>query len=233
MPQSRKRTVTDNGGSTPPPPCEHPAHRAGWYALRLRGNREFRVGGYLEELGAESFLPSVKEKSQWSDRTKEIERPLFPGYIFVRSSIALVEVLRLPGVVQALPTSTEPALIDEREIESLRIALASGNPAAECPYVAGEPVTIETGPLAGVTGFVTRTRGICRVAVAIRILNRAVSVEIDTADLQHTELPRGRGTNRAEKASPKGCDTASHAPARPQPFSRRSADTAVLHKGGA
>jgi transcription antitermination factor NusG len=178
MPQSRKRSVTDDGGSTP---SEQPAHRAGWYALRLKSNHEFRVQQFLTEHGCDVYLPTLTQETRWSDRTKTTARPLFPGYIFVRGELG--GILRLPGVVQALPTSLEPTLIDEREIESLRIALASAKPAAECPYVAGALVTIERGPLAGVQGVVTRTRGALRIAVAITLLNRAVSVEVDAADL--------------------------------------------------
>lgn len=183
MPQSRKRPVTDNGGSTPPH-RELPAHRAGWYALRLRSNREFRVARHLQEHGFDGYLPTYTQETRWSDRAKKLARPLFPGYIFVCAAAGLTDLLRLPGVVQALPTSTDPALIDEREIESLRIALASGKPAAECPYVAGELVEIDRGPLAGVAGVVKRTRGALRVAVNITLLNRAMCVEVDAADLK-------------------------------------------------
>ena len=40
---------------------------------------------------------------RWSDRTKLVESPLFPGYTFVRMEAEpdlLIRVLRLPGVVR-------------------------------------------------------------------------------------------------------------------------------------
>jgi transcription antitermination factor NusG len=193
MHDSLTRNVTESGGSTPsrlrgvlPPQKREP----GWYALRVASNREFRVWDWLGERGFEGFVPTVAEETRWSDRRKVIDRPLFPGYIFVRRAegARLDELLRIPGIVQALPTNLAPELVDEYEIANLRMALAvaraTGRPAAECPYVACELVTIERGPLAGIQGVVTRTRGAARVAVRIEILRRSVSVEVDVADLE-------------------------------------------------
>ena len=57
-------------------------------------------------------------------------------------------------------------------------SVASQVPVAPCAYVAGETVLIESGPLAGVSGVVTRTKGAYRLVVRVPMLMSAVNVEI-------------------------------------------------------
>jgi transcription antitermination factor NusG len=55
-----------------------------WYALRTKSRHEKVVRDQLDKQGIEPLLPTVKRLSQWKDRKKEIEVPLFSGYCFVR-----------------------------------------------------------------------------------------------------------------------------------------------------
>ncbi len=68
-------------------------------------------------------------------------------------------------------------------IENVRAALSTGARTIPCPYITGDEVLIEAGPLAGVKGIVQRTRNGTSVIVKIEMLQRAVSVEIDFRDL--------------------------------------------------
>ena len=58
-----------------------------WYALRTRSRHEKIVRDQLASQGIEPLLPTVKRLSQWKDRKKEIEVPLFSGYCFVRFAV--------------------------------------------------------------------------------------------------------------------------------------------------
>lgn len=165
-----------------------PAHRTfsgSWFVLQVQVSRVFRVRSWLRERDIGEWLPTFQESVRWSDRWKDIERPLFPGYVFARltDETDTTDVLALPGVIQLLPTSLSPIAIDEDELDQLRVVLASRLPAVPCAYVAGSAVTIETGPLAGVSGVVVRTAGETHVIVGIEMLGRAVRVTVDAADI--------------------------------------------------
>ena len=54
-----------------------------WYALYVKSRHEFVVSDELHRKGVETFLPSVTKFNQWKDRKKQVETPLFPGYLFV------------------------------------------------------------------------------------------------------------------------------------------------------
>jgi len=55
-----------------------------WFALQVRSRYENIVTAHLTGMGYESFLPLYMCRRRWSDRFKEIECPLFPGYVFCR-----------------------------------------------------------------------------------------------------------------------------------------------------
>ena len=156
-----------------------------WFALRLRSQCEFKVSNLLEIAGIESFLPTWSEQVKWSDRVKVTVRPLFTGYVFAKCEVSEIShILQLAGVVQILPTSIAPIAIPDAEIESLRIVLASDLPVVCHPHVVGSPVLITHGALAGVSGVVVRTKGETRLVVNLEILNRSVSVEMESADVE-------------------------------------------------
>ena len=166
-----------------------------WYALRVRSNTEFQVSLALQRVLIETFLPTWSEDVQWSDRKKTTVRPLFPGYVFARLLNDACDVrlaLQTRGVVQLLPSSFSPQAIPDAEIEMVRRVVAVTSQCRPCAFVSGDLVTIDSGPLAGVSGVVVRTRGSLRVVVSVEILQRAVSVELDAGTLlkqKETDVP--------------------------------------------
>ena len=91
--------------------------------------------------------------------------------------------LMVRGVVQLLPTSHNPTPIPESEIDAVRRVVASGLQPTPCEFVAGERVKIDSGPLAGLSGIVKRTRGETHVIVTVEMLRRSVRVELDAGTL--------------------------------------------------
>ena len=93
-----------------------------WYPLQTRYQCEKRVDAALRDEGFESFAPMQLETRRWSDRTKVVESPLFPGYTFVRMEAdpkLLVKVLRLPGLVRFVTSGRELVPVPNEEIESV------------------------------------------------------------------------------------------------------------------
>jgi len=171
-------------GTPPAPPSDTLPNSPQWFAIWVMSNAEFVVETALRRLDIETFLPTWSEIVQWSDRKKEITRPLFRGYLFARSADARVpEIVAIAGVIKVLPENLTPEPVDPAEIENVRRLLALGRPLKVCDYTTGDAVTIESGAFAGVRGIVKRTKNGTRVIVKIEILHRAVSVEMDAEDL--------------------------------------------------
>ena len=58
-----------------------------WSAVRKRSQAQKVVREQVMQRGIESFLPLMRRVSQWKDRRKRIDWPLFPGYCFARFSV--------------------------------------------------------------------------------------------------------------------------------------------------
>src|SRR5271157_5027662 len=71
-----------------------------WYAIRVRSKFENAASVVLNGKGYEAFLPTYRSRRSWSDRVKELDLPLFPGYLFCRFDVRdrLLPILTTPGV---------------------------------------------------------------------------------------------------------------------------------------
>jgi transcription antitermination factor NusG len=153
-----------------------------WYVVAVRPNRERAISLVLREKGYEIFLPVYRVQHKWSDRVKEIEVPLFAGYIFCRfDPRQRLPILQVPGVVSILGfPGAGPVPVDETEIEALRTLLGSDLAVGPWPFLrAGNFVTVERGPLVGVEGIVVEVKSKCRLVVSVSLLQRSVYAEID------------------------------------------------------
>jgi transcription antitermination factor NusG len=104
-----------------------------WYAIRTRSRHEKIVVRQLAQQQIQAFLPLATSVSNWSDRRKKVELPLFPGYTFVRivySPDERVRVLRAHGDVSFVGNHREAIPIPDAEIESIRTLLIHQVPLA-------------------------------------------------------------------------------------------------------
>lgn len=156
-----------------------------WYALRTKSRHEKLVRDQLDKQGIEPLLPTVKRLSQWKDRKKEIEVPLFSGYCFVRfSQKEKTPVQQTTGVVEIVGSGSRPESIPEQEIEALRRLMTSVLPYDPHPYLhEGMKVEVVRGPLQGVLGILMRKEKRHRLVIGVHLIQQAASVEIDVDDV--------------------------------------------------
>ncbi len=149
--------------------------------VACRSNHERITGAHLRDRGYEEFAPSYKIEKRWSDRIKQIEQFLFPGYIFCRfDPNDRLPILTAPGVVDVVGFGKLPEHVPDAEIERVRRMVESGLLVSPYPYVqVGQAVLIDRGPLAGVEGILVEVKGKLRLVVSINLLQRSVSAEVD------------------------------------------------------
>ena len=167
-----------------------------WFALTVKHQHERRAAGALSAGGVDTFLPLYQARRRWSDRVKELDLPLFPGYLFGRFQDGdRQRVLRTPGVTRIVGFGGIPAPVVEGELEAIRAALASKLPIGPWPYPKpGDRVRIEAGPLRGVEGTLVREKDACRLVLSVDLLQRAVAVEIPAASIAPACRPGVRGS---------------------------------------
>jgi transcription termination/antitermination protein NusG len=166
-----------------------------WYAVAVFARQERAARAALVDRGFEILLPVRDERRLYSDRIKQVQRPLFPGYLFARCCLDAarrVEMLKVRQVYDLVGRSpggqrlAEP--IPDTEIDSLRKLTASTRDldpvAGLCP---GTEVVVAAGPLRGVRGVIAQgPHGRRRLTVQITLLGRGVRVELRADDVLAT-----------------------------------------------
>jgi transcription antitermination factor NusG len=134
----------------------------------------------------ECFVPLYRSVRRWKDRRKQLELPLFPGYVFVHMALRdRLQVLQLQGVVHFVSFHGKPAPLPTFEIEALRNGLVRNVLAEPHPYLKiGRRVRIHNGPMAGMEGVLVRRKDKFRVVLAIHLIQRSVAVEVDEAEIE-------------------------------------------------
>jgi transcription antitermination factor NusG len=159
-----------------------PFHTAAfpWYAVRVKPNFEQTTARWFASKGFEQLAPTYRERRQWSDRVKDIEKPLFPGYILCRfDPRQTLPILQSPGVLSIVAFGKKLAAGDSSEVENLRAALESKLGVRPWPFLnAGRKVVISGGPLRGVQGVVVENGDDWRLVLSVELLQRSVSVEL-------------------------------------------------------
>jgi transcription antitermination factor NusG len=157
-----------------------------WYAVYTCPRHEKSVALQMERQHVPSFLPLYKSVRRWKDRRKQLELPLFPGYVFVQLALKdRLQVLQTSGVVQLVSVNGKPAPLADLEVEALRTALARNIVAEPHPYLRlGRRVRVGNGPLAGLEGILVRRKDRFRVVLSVHLIERSVAVEVDESEIQ-------------------------------------------------
>lgn len=156
--------------------CYHP-----WFGVSVRPRFEKSVELLLANKGYPSYLPVHRSRRQRSDRVRQVDSPVFPGYLFCRfDPLYRLPVITTPGVRSIVGLGRVPEPIPDVEIDAIQTMLQSGSGAEPWPYVQdGERVRITQGALAGLEGILVRKKSQFRLVVSVNMLQRSVATEID------------------------------------------------------
>jgi transcription antitermination factor NusG len=166
-----------------------------WYALQIRYQCEKKVDAALREKAFESFAPMRPEVRRWSDRTKLVESPVFPGYMFVRmeaKSRSILEVLSLPGLVRFVTSGRELVAVPDREIETVRALTQSRASYEPGPFpVVGERVRVHGGCLQDVEGILVDQNGHEEIVISVGAIQRSLKVPLGHYRVERLNSPAG------------------------------------------
>lgn len=151
-----------------------------WFALSVTPKLTQPVLTALGQKGYECFTPLQTVVTTSYGRTGEVRVPAFPGYVFARMDVRFrLPALVTPGVRGIVSVGRQPAPIETSEIEALKHVLRAGVPAESTTYLrSGVRVVLTQGPLAGLTGILTKLKNRDRVLVQVTLLNQALAVDV-------------------------------------------------------
>jgi transcription antitermination factor NusG len=152
-----------------------------WFALQVRTRWENSTALLLSGKGYQTLLPTYQRRKRWNGRLKQLNAPLFPGYVFCQfDALNRLPILVTPGVIAVVGRGRVPVPVDDAEITALRTVVSSGLSSEPWPYLEiGQKIRIESDALRGLEGILIKFKGNHRMVVSVSLLRRSVALEID------------------------------------------------------
>lgn len=152
-----------------------------WYVIQTRSRFEKKCTDLLTKNGISVYLPLQKKMSIWSDRIKEIESPLFPGYLFVQfSENERYQILNTPGVVRFISFGGKYATINNKQINAVQKAITSDLEldVVDIVFEPGQEVLITSGPFKDNYARLVRHQGKGKLLLTIDSIGKGILLEI-------------------------------------------------------
>lgn len=153
-----------------------------WYVVHCDAHQDRQVQRLVEQRSVDVFAPRVPRT-----RKRNGDKPLFPGYLFVRLELesGMWDRLRyLPGVRSLVEIGGGPCPVDERVVDEVRRRAAVSRRRVSDLRV-GDQVTVTSGVLADLDGvFSERVSGEDRVAILLDLMHRQVSVVLPAGEIK-------------------------------------------------
>lgn len=164
-----------------------------WFAVQVRTRWESSTAVLLSGKGYKTLLPTFKTKKRWSGKLREVNAPLFPGYVFCEfDGQKRLPVLITPGVIAVVGRGRIPVPVEDSEMTAVQRVVSSGLRAEPWPFLeVGQRIRIDDEALQGLEGILVNFKGNRRIVVSVSLLRRSVALEIDRSKVVPVEARNG------------------------------------------
>lgn len=163
-----------------------------WKVVYCASRQEKKLAERLKKAGITHYLPLYKKLSQWSDRKKWVEWPLFSGYIFVRPDPHQRDlVLQQQGALAYLRFNGQDAIVTQKEIDTIGRILESGYSLETISipddFKVGSQALVMEGPLKGQTVDILRRNDEEEFLVSFDTLGQSIKINLPYQVLRKAE----------------------------------------------
>ena len=177
-----------------------------WYVVQVWCREEEKAVDWLKDFHAVVYLPKCKVAVKASNRLSHkqrrearqrgghliVERPLFPGYLFIRPAELEVEIDSIPHVRGYLRAGEVPVHLSNAAIALIRAREVGGAIPLAPPvqaYAVSEEVRVCEGPFSGFNGIVqflldSSVDSAPRISLLVDLFGRACPVELDLDQIE-------------------------------------------------
>ncbi len=161
---------------------------AKWYVVHTYSGYENKVKSDLEkmvenrkmqDLIHELYIPTETVTEIKGDKTKEIERKIFPGYVLIKMIVtddSWYVVRNTHGVTGFVGPASKPVPLTDSEVEALGVEKHS----VELAYKVGDSIKVVYGPFENMEGSVENIDiSAGTVRVLLTVFGRQTPIEMD------------------------------------------------------
>ena len=161
--------------------------RVNWYLLKTKPNAHVTACDNLKRQGFDVFLPLITKTTQKNGKFLDIKAPLFPGYLFMGTSVDPIpwkSVNGTRGISKAVSLDGVYRSISAHIIDGLgRRCDKDGVIQSLNDIVPGDRGKIERGPFSEFICSVDQITDYQRAWVLIDLLNQQIKAEVSLDDV--------------------------------------------------
>lgn len=155
-----------------------------WVVAHTRPRCEKKLKQFCDREGVDATLPLVPSAHRYRGKVVVFQKPLFPGYVFLRPTRDQRRAVMSSDYVANLLDVFDQQLF-ERQLNEILFALESGCEVRLAPSIGkGSRVVIKSGPLRGLEGWVEERYGPNIVLLRLDFIGQAAAVKLDVCELE-------------------------------------------------
>lgn len=155
-----------------------------WFVAHARPRCEKKVVEYCAREGIATTLPCYRSAHKYRGKTAVFQKPLFPGYVFLRMGVQQRQKVYQSDYVANLLDVFDQSVFERQLMDILR-ALETELEIQLAPEIGqGKRVKIKSGPLRGLEGTVEDRYGMNVVLLRLEFISQAAAVRVEAGDLE-------------------------------------------------
>ena len=155
-----------------------------WYVAHTKPRREKKLAEHCQRQQIDVTLPCYSTAHKYRGKTAVFQKPLFPGYVFLRLEPGQQQSVRQNDHVANLLEVYDQQTF-ELQLRDILLALEAKIGVRLAPAIGeGTRVRIKAGPLQGIEGWVEQRYGMTTVLLRLDFINQAAAVKIDADSLE-------------------------------------------------
>ncbi|KFF29547.1 hypothetical protein IQ37_04805 [Chryseobacterium piperi] len=160
----------------------------GWYVIYTKSRYEKKTAQVLTEQNFKVYLPLNKTISQWSDRKKKVEKPLFSSYVFIYLETIkdYLRALAIDGVVVFIKFGDRLVRVLDEEINRIKLFLNEFSEVelrGSLEIKVGEKKKITSGPFENYECEIIKIDNKEKICVRIESLKHSILAEMHSYHL--------------------------------------------------
>jgi transcription antitermination factor NusG len=155
-----------------------------WFVAHTRPRCEKKLVQFCQREGIAATLPLYRAAHKYRGKTVVFQKPLFPGYVFLRIPNEMRGIVHKSDYFANLLPVVDQKLFIQQLDEILR-ALETDCEIRLAPTIGeGTRVKIKNGPLRGAEGWVEKRHGMSTVLLRLDFIGQAAAVKVEATDLE-------------------------------------------------
>lgn len=155
-----------------------------WFVAHTKPRREKKLVEYCTRQNIAATLPCYESAHKYRGKTAVFQKPLFPGYVFLKIEPGQAVYVRQNDHVANLLEVFDQETF-QRQLQDILMALESELGVRLAPSIGeGMRVRIKGGPLQGVEGWVEKRYGMTTVLLRLDFISQAAAVRMDAELLE-------------------------------------------------